>query len=556
MRSKISFFNKTVFRKDITRFFPAWTIYSIVLALGWMIVGDGVAEVMVRGIGDYLSVLAVINCGYALLCAQLLFGDLYQTRMCNALHAMPMRRETWFFTHCLAGLCFAAVPNTVLSRLMILLLREYWAAALMLLLGSMLMYAFFFGGAVFSVMCTGSRFAMAAVYGILNVIPLLLLWVAKTLYEPLLYGVVLRSEPFLRCCPLATMVTTEYTNIPSVRFDANDPLPAMHFPEVGYSGFEYLSLCALAGVVLAGAALLLYRRRSLESAGEFIVVKGLRPVFLVLFCLSCGTALGGYLSLFLGRNTLLYFFIGVAVGFFAGQMLLKRTARVFTKRVLAGFFCFAVAIAASAGVTKLDPLGITQWVPDAGQVESVSFSLSGTYGREFLFDGEEIGEILTFHRYAVENPVPMGEQDETSAYLRLHYTMKDGRKAERNYLIRLENPIRARLSKLLSRPEMVFQLGKDFAYRDRFLYVNLNETLVTDQELIDALLLDCEAGTMAQNASLHTGWSDTVLVLTFLADDGKGMTRYITIYPECENTWQWFEFHGYGEVRLTGTDGK
>ena len=38
-----------------------------------------------------------------LLAALVLFGDLDNPRMCNALHALPLRRETWFFSHAAAG---------------------------------------------------------------------------------------------------------------------------------------------------------------------------------------------------------------------------------------------------------------------------------------------------------------------------------------------------------------------------------------------------------------------------------------------------------------------
>ena len=43
-----------------------------------------------------------------MLTAQLLFGDLYHSRLCNALHAMPVTREGWFLTHSAAGLAFYA----------------------------------------------------------------------------------------------------------------------------------------------------------------------------------------------------------------------------------------------------------------------------------------------------------------------------------------------------------------------------------------------------------------------------------------------------------------
>lgn len=53
----------------------------------------------------------------------LLFGDLYNSRMCNALHAMPMRRETLFLTNVVSGLLFSMIPTAVMALLSVPLLN-------------------------------------------------------------------------------------------------------------------------------------------------------------------------------------------------------------------------------------------------------------------------------------------------------------------------------------------------------------------------------------------------------------------------------------------------
>ena len=40
MPSKTSFFNKTTFRKDLTRFFPLWGLYTLCLLLGLVLIMD------------------------------------------------------------------------------------------------------------------------------------------------------------------------------------------------------------------------------------------------------------------------------------------------------------------------------------------------------------------------------------------------------------------------------------------------------------------------------------------------------------------------------------
>jgi hypothetical protein len=100
MKSRISFFDKTVIRKDITRFLPLWLVYFIGGTLVMLVSTiESRPESLARSLGTYIGLFGIINLVYALLAAQLLFGDLYNFRLCNALHAMPLRRETWFFSH-------------------------------------------------------------------------------------------------------------------------------------------------------------------------------------------------------------------------------------------------------------------------------------------------------------------------------------------------------------------------------------------------------------------------------------------------------------------------
>ena len=136
MKSKTSYFNVTAFKKDVTRFAPVWGIYLIgMLLILHGILNDEQPQFVFEMMGDNLSVMACANLAYALLTAQVLFGDLFSTRLCNALHAMPVRREGWFLTHLAAGLCFSLVPNLVIAVSFIPALDYYWSSTFFWLLG-------------------------------------------------------------------------------------------------------------------------------------------------------------------------------------------------------------------------------------------------------------------------------------------------------------------------------------------------------------------------------------------------------------------------------------
>jgi len=354
MKSKTLYFNPSAIQKNATRFAPVWALYGVMwlLILVTMLDSDGSGFWFASSWASSLQAMPVLNCAYAFLCAQVLFGDLYNSRMCNSIHALPMRRESWFVTHVLSGLGFSLVPNLVIMVLSLLFLEGWWVIAPLWLLGMTLQFIFFFGVAVLSAYCVGNRFAMLLMYGLINGLSLLVLAMLECLYLPMLHGIVLNTEPFLHWCPLVWQCSFEYLD-----------LDKMTYAVTLGTGWGYLCLCALVGLVFMGLGLLVYRKRNLECAGDFLAVRWLRPVFLVLYCLCAGMA--GYLffSLFVGEETLFFLVIGLILGWFTGKMLLERNLRVFGKKSWLCCGALVLVLMLSLGLTKLDFLGLTRWLP-------------------------------------------------------------------------------------------------------------------------------------------------------------------------------------------------
>ena len=119
MKSRTSFFNGHVLKKDITRFAPLWAVYTVVLAvcmfgnISYMMKQETVK--MAYSFSNDLGSLYLLFLFYGFGCATFLFGDLFRTRMAGGLHAMPLKRDTWFGTHVVSGILFAAVPNTLIA---------------------------------------------------------------------------------------------------------------------------------------------------------------------------------------------------------------------------------------------------------------------------------------------------------------------------------------------------------------------------------------------------------------------------------------------------------
>lgn len=530
MKSRTSFFNPTVLRKDITRYSPIWGLYSVVCLL--FLVGmatDRDASRFAREIVYLMPAMTAVNGIYAGVCALFLFGDLFNTRLCNALHAMPIRREGWFLTHAAAGLLFCIVPNTLAACLACLWLGSYFYMAFIWLAVAILQFVFFFGVGIFSAMCAGNRLGMAAIYGIINFFSLIVYVIVDSLFMPMLIGLRLSSDLFEFLCPMLFMTQEEYVN---VHFDYDN----MTMLWKGFMGEQwlYLGICAGLGLVFGGLGLLVYRKRKLEYAGDFLALKWLSPVFLIIYTL--GVAVICYQ---IGRDAsavagLLFLAVGLIVGFFTGRMFLERKVNVFKPKAFLGFGIFAVALVIAMGLTWLDPAGLTRYVPERKDIETVYLYdhtvvsrvyMGGSYGHGVtVTEPGEVEEMTTVHKSLVRKKTRFGDMTITLAY-----KLKDGRTIYRYYDLNAGDTEGQTLKPYFSRWEYVFNSNvwsraverthsamiNNYA-GDRTIAIG-NSRYLTDYksnggyyvefvngdttplvELMEAIRRDCDEGNMAQ----------------------------------------------------------
>ena len=276
MLSKTSFFNKSVLKKDLTRYWPIWGIYTILMALILFGMSGYTTAVIADDMLAFLRPTLWINAFYAGICTAFLFMDLFNGRLCNALHAFPLRREGWLSTHIVSGLLFSIVPNILLTLLAIPLLQEYAYIAPIWLAVNTMQYLFFFGSAVLCAVSAGNLIGMACLYGIFHLIVVLIGGVAELFYQPLLYGVELTVDTFSRFIPLYQMNGFQYADFELV-YDPMERYGIFH----GLVGEDwlYVGLCAAAGVVCIFLAYPVYRKRQLEVAGDLLSLKKLSGLF-------------------------------------------------------------------------------------------------------------------------------------------------------------------------------------------------------------------------------------------------------------------------------------
>lgn len=412
MRSKTSCFNRTVFRKNLLRFAPVWGVYTLCLVVGILILygNGGTAKFFhfAYHMTQLVEIMAVVNLIYAPIVAQLLFGDLYNSRMCNMLHAFPLRREHWFFTNVLSGIAFSVIPTGIMAVIAApLLAGSIFEGAVTLswwiFLASNLQYLCFFGMAVFCVMVVGNRFTMLAAYGLLNAGAGIAWWLIDTVYTPMLYGVYTPEQLMNNLTPMYHMVRHSYiqasNNLYELREVFGEELKGAVATFTITGEWYRLWILAGAGLVFTLLGLVLYKLRDLECAGSAVAFPILRPVFQVLCSVFVAAAAQFFLYNFIGMNqrNFLILSVGLVTGWFIGKMLTEHTTRVFTLKNCYGLAALAAVFAVSLWMTHVDILGIETRLPDAEKIKYVQFG-----GQQYT-EREDIDNFLRLHADALEH---------------------------------------------------------------------------------------------------------------------------------------------------------
>lgn len=558
MKLKTSYFNEAILHKNITRFAPLWGIYLVFGVLITFFVDtfnyrydpSEFASI----VGYAIMAMAVINLGYAALCALLLFGDLHRTRMCYSLHAMPMRREGWFLTNVTSGLLFSLGPNLIVTLIMFFKCGPYFFAPLAWLLGTTLSFVCFFGIATFCMHITGKSAAAVGMYLLLNFFSMLLYSLTELYFGQFWPGVVISETPFETLVPV-TQLTQMY-------LESNyDNLTHTLAPE--WIGFDTGFLWAGVGILLLVLALLIYRKRDLESAGDFITLRPAAPVVLVIYTVS----IGGVLWAMFNYNFFVLL-VGLALGFFTGRMLLQRTVKVFTKKNFLGYGIVSACVLLSIGMAILDPLGITRWVPNAKDVQSVTIG-SSSYSLLTRGDGsdfespEDIELIRSIHQHALKDYVEQNDSifefdySDTTVTVYIRYNLINGTFADRCYSLPIGSEGGKLIRQLHSKPEYLFSGYASDAQELIDITGQIQMRLPTNEweseflpieqqeALIRALEQDWLTTELVQTWNFHQE-DEQVAELEFYLNVGRD-TRYVTItvYDSCTNTVTWLKANGY-----------
>ena len=476
MRSATSFFDKTLFRSQLKHTWPLWLGYT---ALWLFLVPVALFSELTAYQGGYSAADAsslLLNAGvrggvfisffFGLFFAMLAFSHLTQSRATNGFHALPVRRETIFLTAYLTGL-FCQISTILVTFLLgaavsAPLHLSFWSVSSAAMGSAMLEAVFFYSFAVLCMMMTGQILAAPVFYFVGNILVPAMEYLLRNFAGNFLYGYSGHVDVALGFLspPLYMYTMCTEVAIASIETCESDSYYVTAYA-LDRRSLMILAAYALAGLVIALIALLLYRTRKSEMTGSTVAFPWATPIFKygVAFCTAA--ALGQFLYYFLfgqyrssGNDslpgTILCMAAAGLVGYFVAEMLIKKSFRVF-RAGAKGAAIVALALVLLGVAMSFDLTGYEKRVPDESEIESVYYTFSGmtnvTTG-----DADTIRRLTAAHQAIVKNrneqariadawdadTLSQSDYADIEPFsLRLTYYLKDGSQLSRSYSLYL-----------------------------------------------------------------------------------------------------------------------
>lgn len=585
MRSATSFFDKTLFRSQLKHTWPLWLGYT---ALWLFLVPVMLFSELSAYQGGYSAADAsylLLNTGvrggifisffFGLFFAMLAFSHLTQSRATNGFHALPVRRETIFLTAYLTGL-FCQLSTILVTFLLgaavsAPLHLSFWSVTGAAMGSAMLEAVFFYSFAVLCMMMTGQILAAPVFYFVGNILVPGMEYLLRNFAGNFLYGYSGHTDVALGFLSPPLYMYPE-VDIASIETCESDSYYVTAYA-LEHRSFMILAAYALAGLVIALIALLLYRTRKSEMTGSTVAFPWATPIFKygVAFCTA--VALGQFLYYFLfgqyrssGNDslpgTILCMAAAGLVGYFVAEMLIKKSFRVF-RAGAKGAVIVALALVLLGVAMSFDLTGYEKHVPDESEIESVYYTFSGMTNVT-TDDADTIRRLTAAHQAIVKNrneqariadawdadTLSQSDHDDIEPFsLRLTYYLKDGSQLSRSYSLYLRrsdltvpSSATARVNALYMCRESVLRrvlgygcdhLGDTPRFLDSYCYYYDENSNTKDYALTAAQAEQVYAALMQDVQDSDNGGSDIFAVQEYQYD--PPISFWLELYFESTN---------------------
>lgn len=557
MTTKTSLFNKGIYKSTLKRYSWGSALYFIIL---FLVTGMSILLTVERGArytrymyldGSYLLsneliiIPLLLTIAIPTVAGLLIFRFIHSKRTAVFVHSLPVKREANFISSALAGLTLMAVP-VVLNTLILMLLSvtgygEFFAVTDCLI---WLLFNFFGIFIMFSCVCvvasiTGNSFAMIVLNVLFHTVFLIIAACASVVAEMFLYG---------------------FPNDNSViNFVAENIFPVRVMRLCDYADGHYTLSAAdiiiplIASVAFYVLAVILYKKRRMETAEDVAGFRCLNPIFkyLITFVSALVTFAAGYS--FMTDNIIAFWIIILiisAVVYFACEMVLKKTFKVWRSYkgyvVFAGIFAIAMCLSAFTSF-----FGYETRIPKADSVESVAVYDYYSNEEPFLGNADIIEKAIETHREMTAVKT-VTKDFKNHRYFHIKYKLKNGSILHRRYAA-TEEKFREIMCNFYENQQYKELTEDIFLGKTGVSHVFIhgeNSVRIENSEKISGLL-ECvrmDVANLSYNQIYNNSWSFNIDYEYILKDEkGEASYRYANyaINANYKNTIAWLKENGY-----------
>lgn len=546
MKSKRVLWNKTIYWKDITRFWPLWVLEWIYLQLAvalpcflgirlkikeadqlkWTeeIRRQMLQESVIESVDRIcMPVLIAI---FSIVTAVFLFSYLTKTREAYTIHSFPVKRETLFASHYLGGLTILAVPFVVTYFCIILMSMvngiDMTGGILACMAETLIEILLFYNLACLVVMLTGNTIMTVLIYVVINVLYIGVTFLFSTLGSLFVYGLrevyLLEEHDIVKQLFTPVFYLDYFTGLNMVEKGAAG--------ETGYSvwqmnwhGFGVVACYLVPAILFLVVAVILYQKRSLESAGDMVAFSWGRPVYRIVFtfsgsmfftwliyiiCFEPVTNIYEYGKIF--RILLVLLVTGCILCYFISNMILYRTFFIWKKTSYVRLVLIIVVMVCGMFYMKYGGYGLR--VPKLDQAEEISLDIENDFDYHMLrvSDKNQIKQFMEIEKELIDwgrKQDFSGRDDITTIHI--VYLKSGNAVRERGYPVLINSKIYQKIQQFISNPETICQMLFSSEYekaRADYMYLwnrgrSGGKNIKDDgemQRLYQAVLNDLQAG--------------------------------------------------------------
>ena len=509
MKSKISFFNKTIFLKNVTLYWPIWGIYTLISVimqpgLVWLFnnmsyFSNGYSDEMqfrdLMGTLGFYGYTILIAFG-ALFAGMALYSYMYNNKSANMIHSLPVDRTQLYGTALISGWAFLIVPLFVTALLTTLLCIIYTIPGIgyvwLWFVNATALAFIAFSIVSICALFTGHIVVLPMYVFAVNVISWVVYFLINAVVTTFGFGVTELGDNAERMAGVFCPIQCFSDNL-VWSYDYSDTGKIIG---VSLEGTGYVWMYLILAVVFYVSAYIIYRKRKIEQAGDFLTVNWVKPIFRGVIAVL-GAIYGAMivreilLDTRLGCGMPLFVCMMIVIGaifYFAADMFIKKSFHVFKKRNWLGCAISSVVVlAAFFGMYGL----AEQYEKVEPKLEDLDYA-EICLGYEIALYGEDAAVILDIQKDILEKADYIESQVESGnryySMVRFRFQPKDGAWIIRRYPLSMDDEnlkaIYDKIAALEADAEnyLVNTFGKDYASVSTFYGGNLEAFFIEPKD--------------------------------------------------------------------------